>query len=264
MIDNSNIRAAFFDVDGTLLRFNTHTVPVSAARSLDQLKGNGIFIFIASGRSANNLQEISDLPYDGVVGLNGTECVLRDGTLVSRHPIPVSAFRRLLEISDEKNIAVSLETPDGTHFVNRITPRVIEEAEMVAHPLPIVTNLMDEFLPDVTTQICLYTDNSTETDILSRIPVLASSRWCNVFADINVSGVDKGSGLIEMMKFYNLDSRTSIAIGDGGNDIPMLRAAGIGVAMGNASESVRNSADYVTERIDNDGVASALKSFELI
>ena len=102
MIDNSNIRAAFFDVDGTLLRFDTHTVPVSAARSLDQLKGNGIFIFIASGRSANNLQEISDLPYDGVVGLNGTECVLRDGTLVSRHPIPVSAFRRLLEISDRK------------------------------------------------------------------------------------------------------------------------------------------------------------------
>ena len=93
----------FFDVDGTLVGdSDTHTVPVSAARSLDQLKGNGIFIFIASGRSANNLQEISDLPYDGVVGLNGTECVLRDGTLVSRHPIPVSAFRRLLEISDEK------------------------------------------------------------------------------------------------------------------------------------------------------------------
>lgn len=264
MIENTDIRAAFFDVDGTLLSFHTHTVSISTIQSLNKLKNRGILIFIASGRSANNLQEISVLPYDGVVGLNGTENVLRDGSVISRHPIPFEAFKRLLSLCDKNNVAISLETPTGDHYVSQITPRVIAEAEMVAHPLPVVTNLMDVFIPELTTQLCLYTDKNMESCILSNIPELSSTRWCDVFADINVAGIDKGTGLTDMMKFYELEPKSAIAFGDGGNDIPMLRQAGIGVAMGNASNEVKRSADYLTDSIDNEGVFSALLSFKLI
>ena len=58
--------------------------------------------------------------------------------------------------------------------------------------------------------------------------------------------------------------RYPVAFGDGGNDISMLRHAGTGVAMGNASDAVKQSADYVTDDIDNDGIAKALKHLGLL
>ena len=55
-----------------------------------------------------------------------------------------------------------------------------------------------------------------------------------------------------------------MAFGDGGNDIPMLRHAGIGVAMGNAQDDVKASADYVTASVDEDGIRKALQHFAVI
>ena len=56
----------------------------------------------------------------------------------------------------------------------------------------------------------------------------------------------------------------TIAIGDGGNDVSMLGYAGIGIAMGNATDEVKAHADYVTTSVDEDGIYNALKHFNLI
>ena len=61
-----------------------------------------------------------------------------------------------------------------------------------------------------------------------------------------------------------IDISETMAFGDGGNDESMLRAAGVGVAMGNALDSVKAHADYVTTDVDNDGVWNALKHFGII
>ena len=65
-------------------------------------------------------------------------------------------------------------------------------------------------------------------------------------------------------KYYGLTKEEIIAFGDGENDLEMLAFAGVGVAMGNADEEVKEVADYVTTEIDDDGIWNACKHFKLI
>lgn len=257
------IKAVFLDVDGTILSFSTHKVPLTAQSSLVELYNKGFKIIIATGRSAGDLGEISAVPYHGVVGLNGAECTLCNGEVVERYSIPVGLFQKSLELSKEYGFAVAVEGSNGI-YVNEITPRVIEMSRMIDHPLPEVRNLSEVFQEGVTSQMCFFFDKNIEQKVMAQLPGLAATRWCDVFADINVAGVDKGVGLRSFANYLGVDISETIAFGDGGNDIPMLREAGIGVAMGNASDEVKRHADYVTDAIDNDGLYKAFKHFELI
>ena len=89
-------------------------------------------------------------------------------------------------------------------------------------------------------------------------------RWNPDFADITPKGVTKHQGIDVFCKHFGLQLEETMAFGDGGNDIPMLRHAGIGVAMGNAVEEAKAVADYVTTDVDAEGVAQALKHFGVI
>ena len=61
-----------------------------------------------------------------------------------------------------------------------------------------------------------------------------------------------------MLKHQGLKKEETIAFGDGGNDIPIIQEAGIGIAMGNANESLKHVADYITASVDEDGISKAL------
>ncbi|MFR9190031.1 MAG: HAD hydrolase family protein [Anaerotruncus massiliensis (ex Togo et al. 2019)] len=67
-----------------------------------------------------------------------------------------------------------------------------------------------------------------------------------------------------MLAHFGIPASDTMAFGDGGNDIEMLRFAGVGVAMGNAGEEVRQAADYVTDDDDHDGIQNALRRFGVI
>ena len=93
------------------------------------------------------------------------------------------------------------------------------------------------------------------------LPNLSLSRWHPLFADVNLAGISKATGLSAFADYYGIEMAEIMACGD---DIPMLKVAGIGVAMGNASETVKASADFVTDTVENDGLCKALKHFGII
>ena len=82
--------------------------------------------------------------------------------------------------------------------------------------------------------------------------------------DITSKGNTKQKGIDEIIRYFNIQLDETMAIGDGGNDISMLRHAAVGVAMGNASDEVKSVANYVTTSVDEDGIENALKHFNLI
>ena len=96
------------------------------------------------------------------------------------------------------------------------------------------------------------------------MPHSSFTRWHPLFADIIHRNISKANGLEEIAKALDLQHEETMAFGDGGNDIPILKQAGTGVAMGNASGTVKAAADYVTTSVDDNGVANALKHFGVI
>lgn len=118
-------KAIFLDVDGTLVSFDTHRVPQSAIEALQQVHESGIKIIIATGRAFTDLHELEEIPYDAVIALNGSDCVLRDGTPISRKQIPEKDFQRVLVLAQHYGFALAIETNKGI-FVNELNPTVIE------------------------------------------------------------------------------------------------------------------------------------------
>lgn len=100
------IKALFFDIDGTLVSFQTHRIPDSTVQAIRQAKKLGIQVFISTGRPfslINNLQEISEL-IDGYITVNGAYCFIGK-QVISCSPIPEEDVRTLIRQSDEMNFA---------------------------------------------------------------------------------------------------------------------------------------------------------------
>lgn len=257
------IRAIFLDVDGTLVSFRTHAVPASAREALVRAHDRGVRLFIATGRAASDLAPLDGIPYDGVVALNGARCVTDDGRVVHMHPIPREDFERAMALSEAWGFPVGLELETGV-YVNRVTESVERLARLVAHPVPEQTDLRALFARSECCQMCFYLDEELERRVMVELPRLAASRWSPWFADINVRGIDKAAGMVAFADSFGFDAAETMAFGDGGNDAAMLRAAGIGIAMGNACDEALAAGDYVTATVDEDGIRRALEYFRII
>lgn len=89
-------------------------------------------------------------------------------------------------------------------------------------------------------------------------------RWFPLFTDIIAEGTNKSLGIDRVLNHYNIPLKDTMAFGDGGNDIPMLKHVGTGIAMGNAAPAVQEAADYVTSPVDDDGILRALQHFNIV
>lgn len=257
------IRALVFDVDGTLVSFRTHRIPESTREALLRAHARGIRLFVATGRTATQLAPLAGLPFDGVAALNGASCHAADGSPIACRPIPQAAFDRVMELSKELGFPVMLELDEGG-FIERRSPEVDELFRLVDLPEPRVADLRERFSRGDCCQLCLFFDAETERRAMACVPELVATRWHPSFADVNPRGADKAAGMRTLLERFGIAPEEAMAFGDGGNDTSMLRAAGIGVAMGNACAEALAAADYVTSSIDDDGIRRALEHFGVI
>ena len=242
-------------------------MPASALDALRAAHARGVQLFIATGRAAADLAALEAIPYDGVAALNGADCLMRP-TAVCVAAASDSARRlrdRSLALSAELDFPVGLELNDGV-FVNRVTPEVARAGARwwrIRSPNRPICGRFSTAADCC--QMCFYFDPELEKRVMAELPSLVASRWCPIFADINVRGVDKATGMAELRRGITaLRTGETMAFGDGGNDVAMLRAAGAGVAMGNACDEALAAADYVTASVDDDGIRRALEHFGVI
>lgn len=255
------IKVIFFDIDGTLVSHKTKSVPASARAAIETLRARGIKCVMCTGRHILEIDElpVHDMEFDAYITLVGQLCLDREQNVVAAFPFAEVELRPLLALFNEKRYPMQLVERDGM-YINFINDRVREVQAEISTSLP----PLGEYSGKDIYQVVTYVD-AAEEEVIS--PITAGcyiTRWNRRAIDILPGGGGKILGMKEYLRATGVEVSETMAFGDGENDADMLRFAGIGVAMGNAVEVTRESADYVTDHIDCDGVAKALKHFGLI
>jgi Cof subfamily protein (haloacid dehalogenase superfamily) len=256
----SDIGIIFFDIDGTIVSFKTKTVSQSTKDAINGLKQRGIKVIIATGRAFYDVN-LEDLTFDGYITSNGAYCIDTKDTVIAKHTMSAESLSKLKTFLHENPIPCSFMTPSG-NMINFINDAVRYMYGHVNIPLPVVKPISEIIKHDVF-QLTIFANALEESKIMQCLPECSSSRWHPTFIDLNVNCC-KASGIDAFLEYYNLKIENTMAFGDGGNDVSMLKHVQIGVAMDNATEDAKAAADYITASVDDDGVAKALKYFGYI
>ena len=258
------IKAIFFDIDGTLKSFKTHSIPQSAIDAINQVKSKGIKVFIATGRYFNQIGDLNGLTFDGFITLNGAHCINGEYQTIFTNPIPKDNIEALLRYHKEVFSFPSIFITEKRELINFIDENVRAISQLVDVPLSPVGQLTEAEMTEVL-QIDAFINNDQEKEVLGTVLTNCdASRWHPLFADVNVKGNSKRTGIDKFLEYYKLNLSETMAFGDGGNDIQMLEYVALGIAMDNAGDKVKQVADYITDSVDDDGISNALKHFGLI
>ena len=256
-------QAIFFDIDGTLVSFETQSIPASAKTAIHRLKDKGIKVIISTGRDYRCINNLEDLEFDGYITTNGTVCIDSTGKIIAQHPIPKESLDKLALFLKERSFPCVFVTDKGI-FINCIDEHVQPVYQLIKLPIPPVKDVLEIIEHDVF-QISAFMDSDLETELLEHVLTdCDSARWHPAFTDFNAKNISKATGMDEFMTYFGIEGKHTMAFGDGGNDISMLKHATIGIAMGNAAEHVKAVADYVTNSVDDDGIINALKYFHVL
>lgn len=255
-------KAIFFDIDGTLVSFKTHTIPQSALDAIHRVREKGIKVFIATGRPIPFIDNLGNLEYDGIMCVNGACCMDRDGGIIYKAPVSKADIRRLIENQKTHPMPIAFASNDRVIlcYEGELDKAVTDVFSLLNIQCPAPSPIEVALSMDVM-QVIAFFDKSDEGRIMSEVLIDSdANRWHSDFADCIAKGINKATGIDAMIQHYGIDISETMAFGDGGNDIMMLRHAHIGVAMGNASDEVKAAANVVTSSVDDNGVANILNT----
>lgn len=257
------VKAAFFDIDGTLYSHRTNAVPPSALEALERLHRNGIRIFLATGRSRAVLEDLPPLraiPFDGAITLNGAYCY--DHTRLIHHdPVPREDICALLEHLEQHPTPCAFIEADRT-YMNFYNERVHAIHAAIHTPLLPLGDLEHGRTRPVY-QVLLYR-NEQNPNLLPPMKHSRFAQWHNGGWDVFSATAGKAAGIRKVLAHYGIAPEEAIAFGDAENDLDMFGAVRTAVAMGNASPEVKAAADHVTAHIDDDGIFKALTHLGLL
>jgi HAD superfamily hydrolase (TIGR01484 family) len=259
------------DIDGTLLKWvegagqNYEEISPALYDAVHAAVDAGAHIVLASGRSPHGMDKIADLldlPREGAEPL---WVVASNGAVIFRYP-PLEvvheetfdareAVRQVLEQHPDALVAV--EERGVGYRVNRPFPEGELSGEMIQTDL-------DEIVAGPVSRVIIRDPSASAEDFVTMAARLGLHGtdyvvgW-TAWLDLAPVGVSKASGLEHVARELGLSSEDALAIGDGRNDVEMLRWAARGVAMGQAVQEVHDAADFSTETVYDDGAAIELR-----
>lgn len=254
-------KIVFFDIDGTLLDHDKN-LPDSAKEAILELKSNGVFVAIATGRAPfmfENLRE--ELGIDSFVSFNGQYVVFENEPIYKNRLNPDKLEELFSEARKKEHPLVFMN-----HQTMKSSVMHHQHIEASLGSLKFVHPEMDDRFYENRElyQSLLFCKDGEEEFYKENYPEFHFIRWHPFSVDILPSGGSKAEGITKMIERLGFRLEDVYAFGDGLNDFEMLKSVGTGVAMGNAVPELKEYANLVTRNVDDDGIWHGLKKLELI
>jgi len=268
-----NYKLLAVDMDGTLLTSEKKISPATLNK-LAELSRRGVYVVVSTGRGLAELAEYQDATDLMKYGILISGSIVYD--FINRKPLTV--YRVADEVID-KIIDAGLAEGAMIHLIT------VDKSIAAERDISRMENFHMAIYKSMFDKICVRCDdfknyvreNPGEVIKVNLYHTSLESRNRNVERlkkfDLNLTfaesfnleatpkNISKCSGLIELCKVLNIGVDECVAVGDGFNDVEILQTAGIGAAMGNASDEIKKIADYVTDDNDHDGIVKVAEKF---
>ena len=266
-------RLIALDLDGTLLDRAARISPGNAA-AIAACVAAGATVAVATGKLFVSVREMV-----AALGLTGPQILTNgavivhaaDGAIRRVRPLPGAAARRVVAALAARGLPAAAYTPHAIHtpapdlrldILRRlhepppvVVPDLAARATVDGRPFVKILTVLEQADPATPDQ---------EAALRAMFaPALTVVRTSPHFVEFLAPGVDKGEALLWLAAHLGIPPAATLAVGDSYNDVPLLQAAGLGVAMGHAPPAVQAAAAAITADNDHDGVAAALRRYVL-
>lgn len=256
---SKNIKALIFDIDGTLFHTQKNLMPQSAIDALNKLKENGYSLYIATSRCEgefNNFEKyLKTLPIDGRIS-NGGASIFLGNENVSNEFISVEDSAKVIQYCQEHQLTVRYQTRDVCAF-DQIPSK--EGADSFVYFYDFIPGVRAWDNEEVVNFLIFANTDHYET-LLPKLSAVKSIMFKHAF-EITPPTSNKALAILKLCERIGISVDEVACFGDGENDIPMLQECGIGIAMGNAPDLVKEAADYVTSDVGANGIWNACCHF---
>lgn len=264
------MKTIFLDIDGTLVA-DKGTVPESAILAIKQAQKNKHKVVLCTGRAlAEIYKPILDIGFDGIIACGGNY-VETNGNVLFDRAFTHEELIELYTFFDEHEIDFYAEANSGIYTskgcmdnLNKLVEQMENEKvkQSLIHFMSHLISNVDLYRTDVN-KISFLSSNFPYSEIENHfsskyelfdlvVPVFGKNS-----GEISIKGTDKVTGIKLVIEHFNCELENTIAIGDGNNDISMLNYVNFGVAMGNATDKLKEIAKYISEDVNHDGLANA-------
>lgn len=260
------------DMDGTLLK-EDKTISERTKKAIQSAREKGVTVVLATGRPIEGvsryLEELNMYTeHDYVLSYNGALIQkTKSKEAVAKVALKGEDLHYLRKLSDELGVNIHAFSEER----GLITPKNSKYTEVEAEINNIEIHEMNiDNIPDdeVMIKIMMIDEPEILGEAIEKLPKEVYEKYTVVrsapfFLEFLNKSVNKGVGVELLAKHLGVKQEEVITFGDAGNDLHMIEYAGLGVAMGNAFDEVKEAANYITDTNENDGVAKAIEKFIL-
>ncbi len=254
------------DIDDTLLD-SSQNISERVKNAVSKAAKTGIYIVLCTGRILKGSRRFYDVLglKTAMITTGGAEIYDADGTCLYRQTVNPATVKELLAFAHDNGIHFQVYI--GGELVYCEKNKYLESYEKSNDFKGVEIPDLLELNEIQTPKVLLISDpermDSLQEAARERFPMLNINRSKPTYLEFSSPGVSKGDALRFVAGYYGVSEAETIAIGDAEIDIPMIKAAGLGVAVANATPITKQAADYICPSNDEDGVAEVIEKFIL-